>query len=54
MLLQYQYLCSTLGSAALPDLGYATTISIATFMILLVVSIAQARTLRRNLQMRED
>jgi cellobiose transport system permease protein len=54
MLLQYQYLGSTLGSAALPDLGYATTISIATFMILLVVSIAQARTLRRNLQMRED
>lgn len=54
MLLQYQYLGSTLGSASLPDLGYATTISIATFMILLVVSIAQARTLKRNLQMRED
>lgn len=53
MLLQYQYLGSTLGSASLPDLGYATTISIATFVILLVVSLAQARVLRRSLQVSE-
>jgi len=53
MLLQYQYLGSTLGSATLPDLGYATTISIATFLILLVVSIAQAGTLKRSLQVSE-
>jgi ABC-type sugar transport system permease subunit len=32
---------STLGSAALPGLGYGTAISIITFVILLVVSIAQ-------------
>lgn len=49
MLLQYQYLGSTLGSAALPDLGYGTAISIVTFVILLIVSIAQGRRFRRAL-----
>lgn len=53
MLLQYQYLGSTLGAASLPDLGYATTISIATFVILLVVSLTQARFLRRSLTIEE-
>ncbi len=53
MLLQYQYLGSTLGSAALPDLGYGTAISIVTFVLLLAVSIAQGRRLRRSLTISE-
>lgn len=53
MLLQYQYLGSTLGSAALPDLGYGTAISIVTFVLLLAVSIVQGRRLRRSLAISE-
>jgi hypothetical protein len=48
-----QWRVTVTPAASLPDLGHATAISVATFLILLVVSIAQGRTLRRNLQMQE-